>query len=223
MPEESRMIVVHTIPGSPFARMALLACEEKGVPWRIQALAPGQHKQPEHLARHPFGRVPAIEHDGFRLYEAQAIVRYIDAAFDGPALTPDAPKQMARMSQVLNILDWYVMPSLTSGIGFNRVVAPVFGIPVNEDAVKAAIEPGRIALKALEDILDAQPYFAGERVSLADLAAVAHLDMLPATPEGGELMAGSPLLAWLDRMAERPSVQRTAMMRIMREHAPAAA
>jgi glutathione S-transferase len=217
------MSVVHTIPGSPFARMALLACEEKGVPWRIQPLAPGQHKQPEHLARHPFGRVPVIEHDGFWLYEAQAIVRYIDAAFDGPALTPADPKRMAHMSQVMNVLDWYVMPSLTSGIGFNRVVAPIFGIPVNEDAVMAALEPGRVCLKALEDLLGSQPYFAGDTVSLADLVAVAHLDMLPGTPEGAELMAGSPLLAWLERMAERPSVQRTAMRRIMSEYAPAAA
>lgn len=215
-------ITIHTIPGSPFARMALLACEEKGVAWRIQPMAPGQHRQPEHLARHPFGRIPAIEHDGYWLYEAQAIVRYIDAAFDGPALTPSDPKQIGRMSQVMNILDWYVMPSLTSGIGFNRVVAPVFGIPVNEEAVQAAIEPGRVCLKALEDILGSQSYFAGAQVSLADLAAVAHLDMIPGTPEGAELMAGSPLLAWLERMAERPSVPRTAMMRIMSEYAPAA-
>ena len=217
------MITVHTIPGSPFARMALLACEEKGVPWRLQPMAPGQHKQPEHLARHPFGRIPAIEHDGYWLYEAQAIVRYIDAAFDGPSLTPADPKQIGRMSQVMNILDWYVMPSLTSGIGFNRVVAPVFGIPVNEEAVQSAIEPGRICLKALEDLLGSQPYFAGDQVSLADLAAAAHLDMIPGTPEGAELMAGSPLLAWLERMNARPSVQRTAMMRIMSEYAPAAA
>jgi glutathione S-transferase len=216
-------IVIHGIPGSPYVRQPMLACEEKGVPWRLQALTPGQHKQPEHLARHPFGRIPAIEHDGYWLYEAQAIIRYIDAAFDGPALTPSDPKQLGRMSQVMNIIDWYVMPSLTSGIGFNRVVAPIFGIPVNEEAVKAAVEPGRVCIRALEDLLGAQPYFAGDQVSLADLAAVAHLDMIPGTPEGGELMAGSPLLAWLDRMAERASVQRTAMPRIMSEFAPAAA
>ena len=210
-------IVVHTIPGSPFARMALLVCEEKGVPWRIQALSPGQHKQPEYLARHPFGRVPVIEHDGYWLYEAQAILRYVDAAFPGPSLTPADPRQIGRMSQVMNILDWYVMPSLTAGIGFNRIVAPIFGIPVDEEAVKAAIEPGRVCLKALEDILGAQPYFAGDAISLADLMAVAHLDMVPATPEGAELIAGSPLLAWLDRMAERDSVRRTSMARIMAE------
>jgi glutathione S-transferase len=177
----------------------------------------GEHKAPEHLARHPFGRIPAIEHDGFALYEAQAIARYIDAAFDGPRLTPTDPRAMARMSQVMNIVDWYVMPSLSSGIGFNRIVAPMFGIPVDEEAVKAAIPLAGTSLRALEDILGANRFFAGDEVSLADLFAVAHLDMVPASPEGAELIAGSPLLGWLERMAERPSVQKTAMQKVMAE------
>jgi glutathione S-transferase len=38
--------------------------EEKSAPYRIAPVAPGSHKSPEHLARHPFGRVPVLEHDG---------------------------------------------------------------------------------------------------------------------------------------------------------------
>lgn len=208
-------IVIHGVPGSPYVRKVLLACEEKGVPWDLRAMNFGDNKGPDYLARQPFGRIPAIEHDGFQLYEVQAILRYIDAAFDGPALTPADPKAMARMSQVMNIVDCYVMPSLSAGIGFNRIVAPIFGMPVNEDAVKVAIPQARTCLRALEDILGSNRYFAGHQVSLADLAAVAHLDIVPASPEGAELIAGSPLLAWLDRMAERPSVQKTAMRRMM--------
>ena len=210
-------IVIYGIPGSPYVRMPMLACEEKGVPWRLERLAMGEQKAPEHLKRQPFGRIPAIEHDGFWLYEDQAILRYIDAAFEGPRLTPLEPKAMARMSQVMNIIDWYVMPSLSSGIGFNRIVAPHFGIPVNEEAVKAAIPLGRTCVKALEEILGSNRYFAGDELSLADLAAVAHLDLVPASPEGAELIAGSPLLAWLDRMNERPSVQKTTMQRMFAE------
>jgi glutathione S-transferase len=86
---------------------------------------------------------------------------------------------------------------------------------VNEDAVKAAIPQARTCLQALEDLLGAQPYFAGDAVSLADLMAIAHLEMVPASPEGAELIAGSPLLAWIDRMAERPSVRKTSMRRMM--------
>jgi glutathione S-transferase len=208
-------ITVYGIPGSPYVRMPLLVCEEKGVSYRLAPLAFGQQREPAHLARHPFGRIPAIEHDGFALYESQAIVRYIDEAFDGPALQPKDPRARARMNQVLNIVDWYVMPSLSAGIGFNRIIAPILGRPVNEEAVAAAIPLARTSLAALEDLLGAQPYFAGEAVTLADLAAVAHLDMVPMSPEGAELIAGSPLLAWLDRMNARPSVEKTSMRRMM--------
>jgi glutathione S-transferase len=64
--------IVHSVPGSPFGRAVLAILEEKGAPYRLAPLAPGAHRSPEHLARHPFGRVPALEHGGFSLYETQA-------------------------------------------------------------------------------------------------------------------------------------------------------
>jgi glutathione S-transferase len=208
-------VIIYGVPGSPYLRMPLLTCEEKGAPYRLVAIAPGESKSPEHLKRHPFGRVPAIEHEGFKLYEAAAIIRYIDQVFGGPSLTPAEPKAQARMNQVMNIVDWYVMPSLSAGISFNRIVAPVLGFPVDEAKVTAAIPLARTCIQALEDILGEQPYFAGDRVSLADIMAVAHLEMVPWSPEGAELIAGSPLLAWLDRMNARPAVAKTSMRKMM--------
>jgi glutathione S-transferase len=208
-------LIIYGVPGSPYVRMPMLACDEKGVAYSLVALGPGEAKSPEHVKRHPFGRIPVMDHDGFRLYEADAIIRYIDQAFDGPSLVPADPKAQARMNQVMGIMDWYVMPSLSAGIGFNRIVAPVFGLPVNEAAVKAAIPMARTCIAALEEILDGQPYFAGDRLSLADLMAVAHLEMVPFTAEGAELIAGSLLLAWLDRMNARPSIAKTGMRKMM--------
>lgn len=117
------------------------------------------------------------------------------------------------MSQVLNILDWYAMPSITGVIAFNRVVKPLLGLPIDEAAVAAAVPLAQTTIRALEALLGSQDYFAGPDVSLADLAAVAHLDMAPATPEGSPMLAGSPLLAWLDRINARPSVQATRLER----------
>lgn len=208
-------VIVYGVPGSPYVRMPLLACEEKGAPYRLVPLGMGDSKSPEHLARHPFGRIPAIEHDGFRLYEADAIIRYIDQVFDGPSLTPSDAKAQARMNQVMGVVDWYVMPSLSAGIGFNRIVAPHFGIPVDEAKVAAAIPQARTCIQALEDILGDNPYFAGETFSLADIMAVAHLELTPWSKEGAELIAGSPLLAWLDRVNARPAVAKTSMRRMM--------
>jgi len=204
-------IIVHGIPGSPYVRKPLLVCEEKGVSYRLAAMAfgSGAHKQPDYLAMNPFGRLPTIQHGDFTLYEAQAIARYIDRAFDGPALTPADPRQAARMDQVMNIVDWYVMPSISGAISFNRVVKPRFGMEVDEAAVAAAVPQARLCVQALEDILGGQTYFAGEAVSLADLFAICHLDFLAQTPEGADMLAGSPLLGWIERMNARPSVQNT--------------
>jgi glutathione S-transferase len=210
-------IIVHGIPGSPYVRKPLLVCEEKGVPYRLAAMdfGSGAHKRPEYLALNPFGRLPAIEHGDFKLYEAQAISRYIDRAFDGPSLTPADPRQAARMDQVLNIVDWYVMPSISSGIAFNRVVKPKFGMPVDEEAVANALPMARTCVAALEGILGGQVYLAGDAVSLADLHAIGHLDFLAQTPEGADLLAGSPLLGWIERMNARPSVRNTSWDRLL--------
>src|SRR6202035_4063377 len=92
--------IVHSIPGSPFGRAVLTTLEEKGASWRLSPVAPGTFRSPEHLARHPFGRVPVLEHNGFSLYETQAILRYLDRVLPAPALTPADPKRIARMDQV---------------------------------------------------------------------------------------------------------------------------
>jgi len=209
-------IIVHGIPGSPYVRKPLLVCEEKGAPYRLAAMAfgSGAHKAEPYLSMNPFGRLPTIEHGDFVLYEAQAIVRYIDRVFDGPRLTPADPRAAARMDQVMNIVDWYVMPSISAGIAFNRVVKPRFGMPVDEQAVADALPLARTCIQALEQILGDRTWFAGEAVSLADLFLIGHLEFLAQTPEGADLLAGSTLLGWIERMAERPSVRNTAWDRL---------
>ena len=209
------MIVVHGIPGSPYVRMPLLACEEKEAPYRLAGMQFGQNKTPDYLARHPFGRIPVIEHDDFWLYESAAIIRYIDAVFPGPSLTPAAPRAQARMNQVMGIIDWYVMPTITSAIGWNRVIAPMIGRPVDEAAVANAVPGATTCIRALEQLLGTAPYMTGESVSLADLMLIAHLDLFPASPEGARILADSPLLAWIERMRARPSVQATDTQKLM--------
>ena len=77
--------------------------------------------RPEHRARHPFGKIPAFEHDGFRLYEAGAITRYVDEALPGPRLQPEDPRGRARMNQIVSILDSYAYGTLVWDIYVERV------------------------------------------------------------------------------------------------------
>jgi len=204
------MITVYSIPGSPYGRAVLVTCLEKGAPHRHRALAPGQHKGPEHMARHPFGRVPAIDDDGFGLYETQAIIRYVDAAYPGPSLTPSDPKAKALMDIAIGVIDCYFFADNSAKtLGFNRIVAPKLGFPVNEDAAQAAIPGTRHVLGVLGAMVKDRPYIAGEAFTLADIHAGTQVDLLSTAPEPAEMIAGSPLEPWLQRLRARPSFAAT--------------
>lgn len=204
---------VHSHPGSPFGRAVMATLEEKGARYRLARLAP---KSPEHLALHPFGRIPIFEHDGFRLYETQAIQRYIDRILPSPPLTPDDPKRAARMDQVMNINDWYLFQGVGNVIVFHRVVGPrVLGTTPDEVAIKAAMPKAHLVFDELARLLGQQFYFAGDAISLADLLVAPAMAFFTQTPEWSEL--GVPhgnLMAWLERMQARPSMKATTWERL---------
>ena len=99
---------------SVYVRIARLALAEKGVAYRLVEIDIFAEGGPpaEYAARQPFGRIPAFEHDGFRLYESGAITRYVDEAFAGPPLQPQDPRGRARVNQILSILDSYAYRTL---------------------------------------------------------------------------------------------------------------
>src|SRR5438552_14131288 len=208
--------IVHSIPGSPFGRAVLTTLEEKGASYRFSPVAPGSLRSPEHLARHPFGRVPVLEHDGFMLYETQAILRYLDRVLPAPAFTPADPRRAARMDQVMNVNDWYLFPGVANVIVFHRVVGPrVMGLTPDEAAIEAAMPKARAVFEELARLLGEQPYFTGEAISLADLLVAPQLAFFTQTPEWSAL--GAPhknLVAWLARMEARLRFRATTWNRV---------
>jgi glutathione S-transferase len=208
--------IVHSVPGSPFGRAVLATLEEKGASYQVRALGLGAARSPEHLARHPFGRVPVIDHDGFMLYETQAILRYLDRVLPAPPLTPAGPKAAARMDQAINVNDWYLFAGCANGIGFQRVVKPrLMGLPPDEAAITAAMPKSHVVFEALARMLGDQAYFAGEAVSLADLMLAAQIEFFVGTPQWDVLAAPREnLCAWLKRLQDRPSFAATTWDRV---------
>jgi glutathione S-transferase len=208
--------IVHSVPGSPFGRTVLATLEEKGEPYRFSLVPPGTTKVEPHISRHPFGRVPVLEHGGFMLYETQAIQRYLDRVLPAPPLTPADPKAAARMDQAMNVNDWYLFNGVNNVIGFQRIVAPrLLGLAPDEEAIAAAMPKAHLVFGELSRLLGPQPFFAGESVTLADLLIAPQLEFLARTPEWATLSEGRQnLVDWLARMNERPSFKATTWERL---------
>jgi glutathione S-transferase len=216
-------MIVHGVPGSPYVRAALLTLEEKGAQYEFAAMALGTLKQQPHLSRHPFGRIPAFEHDGWMLYETQAIMRYVDAVVPGPRLQAEEPRAAARMDQLIGITDWYVMPQVSAPITRNRVVASRFNRPVDEDAIVRAIPNARICIAEIGRLLDDHKWLAGDALSLADLLLAPQLSMFAQAPEGAQILhEHENLNRWLARIEARPSMQATTWDRLLERVAAAA-
>ncbi len=198
---------------SVYTRIARLSLEEKGVAYRLEetdVFAPGG-PSPDYLVRHPFGRIPAFEWQGFRLYEASAIARYVDEIFPGPSLQPADARARARMNQVISILDSYCYRTFVWDIFVERVRAPATRRMPDEKKIATALPGAEVCLNALTTIMDCDPWLAGTAVSLADLHAAPMLIYFAMTePEGARLWSRFPTLqSWLEMMMRRASVLAT--------------
>ncbi len=195
------------MPGSPVGRSVLAALEEKGASWQLSPVAPGTLRQDPHLARHPFGRVPVLEHDGFWLYETQAILRYVDRVLPSPVLVPADARDAATMDLLMGVTDWYLFQGVCTVIAFQRVVGPrLMGTTPDEAAIEAAMPRARTVFNELARLLGGKRFMAGEAISLADLHVGPHLAFMAETPEWSALTAEHRnLVDWLARMEARPS------------------
>jgi glutathione S-transferase len=198
---------------SVYVRIVRLTLEEKGVGYRldeIDVFGPGGPPRDYVEQRHPFGRIPAFEHAGFRLYETGAITRYVDAAFAGPRLQPADPRACARMNQIIGVLDNYAYRTLGWDIFVERVRASAQGRKPDEARIAAALPKAELCLRALIDLMGEGPYLVGRGLTLADLYAAPMFIYFRMAAEGTALLRQMPPLdAWLTEIDRRASVVAT--------------
>ncbi len=101
--------IIYGFDGSTYVRTVRMVLSEKSVEYAqvpVNVLA-GEPRQPEHLARHPFGKVPVLDIDGIRIRETDAICRYLDETRSGPSSISDTPKDRARMNEAISLINSY--------------------------------------------------------------------------------------------------------------------
>lgn len=184
-------------------RRVLMVFAEKGAECELISidLSKGEHKQPEHYQRQPFGVIPVLEDDdGFRLYESRAIMRYLDLRLPGVELTPKNMQQHGLMAQWISVeASYFSSPSV-------RILKQLLwsNQPPDNTVVAEAQKEVQQVLAVLEPVLRSNPYLAGETFSLADITYMPYLDYLLKV-KAIDLSVYPAVQAWWQRISERPS------------------
>ena len=204
-------VVLHGYQYSVYVRIARMALAEKGVAYERAEVNPFAPDVPTaYLAMHPFRRVPVLVHDDFTLYETGAITRYVDETFPGPRLQPAAPRERARMTQIISIVDSYGYWPMVRQVFAHSVFRPRVGEPADAAEIRKGLEGSARALGALEALAADERFLVGSQLSLADLHLAPMIAYLSAAPEARGRIADYPKLsAWWQAMQRRQSVAAT--------------
>jgi len=199
----------HTI--SPPSRLVAAVLYEKEIQFEFISvdLFKGEHKKPEYVAKNPFGQVPCIDDNGFILYEARAICRYLDETYPnkGTKLIPLDPKKRALMDQAI-FTEVCNFDQQCNTIIFESIIKKTaFGKDPDTENVKQATERLAAKLDVYEKLLSKQKYIAGDELTLADLYHLGGGSLLPKC--GVNVIQDRPNVArWFDEVSNRPSWQK---------------
>lgn len=198
---------------STFVRSVQLCCEEKGITYTVGTSCDGKRVEfhgAEHFELHPLGKVPVLFHGEHRLYETPAICRYLDAVFGGPTLQPDEPWPRALVDQWCNVLAIYADDALIRRYLLEFAFPKGEGGRVRMDKVEAAQPQVTKMLALLEAQLGEREFLVTDRFTIADAIAAPMLDYVFKLPPAAPLVVDLPhLTAYLERLRQRPSGQRT--------------
>jgi glutathione S-transferase len=136
----------------------------------------GEHKSEEHIKRHPAGKVPVINDDGFILFESNAIVKYLADKINSP-LYPKDLKQRAIIDQWMDFINIHVANGVNKVFG-NRIIFPKVGIEIDERSIQDGLSFLDRFLPILDNQLKNNQYIAGDKLTLADFCLIACIDPL---------------------------------------------
>jgi glutathione S-transferase len=196
--------------GSTYVRTVKMLLSEKQftdfeqVPINVLS---GEPKQAEHLARHPFGKVPVLDHDGLRILETSAIVRYLNDVLPGKSLVPATPKDRARMNMLVGLVDSYGYGALVGGIAAYHLF-PDFVGGKNDAMRQAGIANARKVIEFAMKTKGESDFIAGE-LSLADLFLAPIVFYVSLTTDMASLLEVPGLEDWWARVQRLKSFQDT--------------
>jgi len=166
------------VPLSPFCRKVRLSLAEKKV--EVELVEEKYWEQdPDFMRRNPAGKVPVLRLDGIMMSESAAICEYIEETRPEPSLLPKDPAERFEVRRLVSWFDDKFHHEVTSKLLYERVNKKVMkaGYPDSKN-VKAGAKAIKYHLDYMGWLLDHRRWLAGDKMTLADFAAAAHLSAL---------------------------------------------
>ena len=172
------MATLFHVPLSPFCRKVRLVLAEKRIECQLVEERYWE-KSAEFLRRNPAGKVPVLRIDGKIMAESAAICEWLDEAYPEPSLMPEGADERYEVRRLVNWFDDKFHSEVTSNLLYERVNKKITGEGYPESRnVKAGAQKIKFHLDYMTWLLDHRRWLAGDRMTLADFAAAAHLSSL---------------------------------------------
>lgn len=195
-------VQLHGYRYSVYSRTARLVLLLKQVEHRTIEVDPFAGLSEDYLKLNPFGRVPVLTHGALVLFETGAIARYVDRAFVGRPLQPAGAAALARMDQVVGVVDSYAYRPMVRQVSSHGFFRPRFGEPGSRAEVAAGLEASLEVLAFLDGVAREGLVLTGRDVTLADCHLAPVMDYFVRTAEGAEALSSHPALRrWWERLA----------------------
>jgi glutathione S-transferase len=198
------MIKIYGNPMSTCTRKVLMTLAETNTPYEMTVIdfSKGEHKHPPHLKRQPFGRIPALEDDGFEMFESRAICRYVNRKVNGN-LVPSDLKGFGLVEQWIS-----VEASEFSGHAMKFIYDEVFKRPQEAAVLEAAGKALETTTAYMDKQLTQTPFVAGATFTLADIGFMPYFEYAMGTAAKAIFANHRHVMAWWSKVSERPTWRR---------------
>ena len=197
---------LYQFPLCPFSRKVRLLMSEKGIGYELWRENPWEGRD-EFLNLNPAVRTPVL-HDpekGITLCDSQAICEYLEETVDRNAMIAGTATGRAEVRRLVALFDENFYEDVTAPLLLERMKKRVI-LRQSPDsrALREAMKLAHEHLYYIDYLIDRRPWLAGATMSLADLAAAAHLstvDYLGDVPWTEDEVSKN----WYARVKSRPS------------------
>ena len=196
------MIKLYTFPPSTNSRKVRIALLEKGLEFeRVNVdLTKREQKNPEYLKIHPFGQIPALNDEGFIIYDSTVINEYLEDEYPYPSLMPKDSEGRARARLLEDLRDSHF------NLYFVHILQEMRKPEGERDAQRIDNAKAEITkcFDRIEQELQGKEYLVGP-FSLADVAFMSNIELLDRFSIPVDANKYRNTVAWIARLKGRPS------------------